>query len=779
LAAYSGGTITITVTVNVGVDDGTLLYNPATLDYADANGNPYDQLSDFANVTVTAPVMTITKVANTIEADPGDNITYTLTYTNSGSGIATDVVVTDTIPTDTTFAGSDPIHNTSSNGTYTWYIGTVGAFSSGTITITVTVNAGVSDGTVLVNYGTLDYDDSNGNPYSQESDYANVTITAPVMSISKTADTSTANPGDQITYTILFVNSGTGNATNVWINDTIPADTTLVSTSPAFDYQDNDEYMWNFDVVEGGTNVSITIIVQVDAGTPDQTLLHNTVTLDYFDDNGNPLDTESAYADVVVTAPVMSITKTADRTTANPDDTIIYTITYYNSGTGWATLVTITDTIPADTTFVNSTPGANSSVDDTYTWNIGNVPPNGSGVIEIEVKVDVGTPDQTLLHNTATLDYADTNGNGYQQESDYADVVVTAPIMTITKTADRTTANPGDIINYTITYVNSGTGWATLVKITDTIPAYTTFVSSKPQYSQCINDTYIWNLGNVAPNTTATMWIKVTVDAYTPDTTLLHNVVTLDYADTNSNYYTQESDYADVVVTAPVMSITKTADRTTANPEDTIIYTITYYNSGTGWATLVTITDTIPADTTFVNSTPGFNISVDDTYTWNIGNVPPNGSGVIEIEVFVDVGTPDETLLHNTATLDYADTNANGQPQESDYADVVVTAPVMSIIKTADRTTANPGDTIVYTITYYNSGTGWATLVTVTDTIPADTTYVSSTPAYSSVINDTYTWNIGNVSPNSSGVITHLTRPYFTIPPLLTMQIPTTTVTSK
>jgi uncharacterized repeat protein (TIGR01451 family) len=212
-----------------------------------------------------------------------------------------------------------------------------------------------------------------------------------------------------------------------------------------------------------------------------------------------------------------------------------------------------------------------------------------------------------------------------------------------------------------------------------------------------------WDLGDLAPGASGTITITVTVDAYTPDGTTLLNTATLDYADANGNFYPRLSDSAETSVTAPVMTISKVADNSSADPSDTIVYTIVYENTGSGDATDVVVEDTIPADTTFVSASPSPDQQNGDVFTWNVGTVAGETSGTITITVTVDVGTDDGTLLHNVVTLNYDDANGNPQDEESDYADVTVTAPVMTFTKTADVTSADPSDTIVYTLEYENA----------------------------------------------------------------------------
>ena len=66
--------------------------------------------------------------------------------------------------------------------------------------------------------------------------------------------------------------------------------------------------------------------------------------------------------------------------------------------------------------------------------------------------VEVGTI-RNALRSVFLGQISWTSGN--IKEDDDEDVTVTAPIMTVTKTADTTTANPGDNIVYTITYTRN------------------------------------------------------------------------------------------------------------------------------------------------------------------------------------------------------------------------------------------------------------------------------------------------------------------------------------
>jgi uncharacterized repeat protein (TIGR01451 family) len=141
-------------------------------------------------------------------------------------------------------------------------------------------------------------------------------------------------------------------------------------------------------------------------------------------------------------------------------------------------------------------------------------------------------------------------------------------------------------------------------------------------------------------------------------------------------------------VLSPDLTVEKTVDLADAEPCDTLTYTVTVSNIGTGPAQSVTLVDTYPDGTTETRSLP---------------DLSPGGS-VTETFTFVVPVVADNAIIVNTANV--SGENLIGEPDDESNnlatASTVVHSPVLELGKSATAT-VNAGETILYTITYANS----------------------------------------------------------------------------
>jgi uncharacterized repeat protein (TIGR01451 family) len=129
----------IVVTIIVSPTTAGPLSNTVTVSSSTFDADPSNN-SATANTTVNPAVanLGVTMTDNPDPALVGGNLTYTVNVDNSAGSVASDVVVTGTLPASVNFVSATPAQGScSGTATLTCSLGTLGVFSSSTVTIVV------------------------------------------------------------------------------------------------------------------------------------------------------------------------------------------------------------------------------------------------------------------------------------------------------------------------------------------------------------------------------------------------------------------------------------------------------------------------------------------------------------------------------------------------------------------------------------------------------------------------------------------------------------------
>jgi uncharacterized repeat protein (TIGR01451 family) len=186
--------ITVHVTTAIGV--GNAVINTASVK-SDADPNGANDV-DTTNTTVTAASadLSIVKSAPSTVA-PGGNITYTLNMLNGGPSDASGLVVSDTIPSGTTFVSASAPPGTAvsappvgGTGTVTITAPTFFAGFPEVANITVKVPPGTALGTVISNTATINSSTTDPSPSNNSSSVSTTIGTVPAVSITATTPTA-------------------------------------------------------------------------------------------------------------------------------------------------------------------------------------------------------------------------------------------------------------------------------------------------------------------------------------------------------------------------------------------------------------------------------------------------------------------------------------------------------------------------------------------------------------------------------------------------------------
>ncbi len=619
----------------------------------------------------------------------GTNLTYTLTVTNDGPGVAQNVIVTDAYPMGFIYndSASDSRCDLASNQVRCF----LGSMNPGSTTISLNFSVPSLNpcfqqdvyNTAIVSTSSMEMNSNNNM-----SNTVTTTLTCPVVSSSSSSSTSsttgtndlslsksgpaTAAYNSTVVYTLTVTNSGPAVAQNVIVTDAFPAGLTYIdaASDSRCDLTSGQVRCFLGNMNPGTQSLSLSFQTPV-ASTPCMnTNLYNTaiVSTASVDPNMNnnmsntttttltcgPVSSSSSSSSTQNNIADVAITMSANPAVVNVGDTTVFMVTVRNNGPMTAENVVANINFPSALTQTNSF--ATNGTYSNGTWTIGTLPMNGSAALQIVVRVNA---EGTFTANGSVMSST--------QDSNMSNNNASASVTGI-----RQQAQVGCIDILKQTYSANGSPFSTIapfifnldgssVAVTNDSTGHARF-TNVPVGQHSVSETVIpgWSLMSVFPQNGV-----VTVFASDGNTNC-SNVV----FQNKLNSVTQSSSSSSAPSNTADMAITKTANPTTVAIGQETVFTISVTNNGPAAAQNVIVTDTLPSGLTFVNAvmTNGsFNGS-----QWTLGTMNPGNSATMQLRARMNVSgsvtntatvsstTQDPNLGNNSASATVSGSNQTG-----------------------------------------------------------------------------------------------------------------------
>lgn len=727
----------------------------------------------------------VVKTADVSTVHAGNQITYTLTVSNSGPAAATNVVVTDDLPNLTPNALTIDSATATGGGVVTQpgapsgeieiAYASLAAGQTETVTIVVTVPAAAAAAAAITNTATITGDGAEPTPddVNSNTDSLDVAVTRQaVLTLAKTDSSDPSTVGDTLTYEILVTNTGPSSATNVVVSDTLPAGLTFVNstTTAGAVAEASGVITATIPTLAPSASATVTIVTTIQASFSGSTI-PNTATA-----QADDAALVTASASTTVNPDIdLQITKADDVDPANRGGVLVYTLTVFNDGPSGATNVEVVDTLPADVTFVSAVggtvTGGTVGSSGPVTISLGSMASQETKTITLTV--NVASNAAATFDNTALVRSTESTAGFDRDMTNNTDTVATAAQsvidLALVKTASASTVKPGQSLVYTIVVTNNGPSGATLVNMTDNIPdgiqitsatstVGTVTIPASAQDTIAANaDDLTLNIGNLAKDATVTITVNATVLPGTTGTII--NTANVGTADTSliETITTNNTGTVTTTLTPEIdLAITKTDSVDPATAGSPLTYTITVTNSGPSTATNVNVTDNLPSGVSFTSGTSsqGTVTNASGVVTGSLGTLAPGATATMTIIVGVNGAT--RGTITNTVSVVGAETEPVTTNNNASQ-DTVINGSVDLVITKVDS--VDPvavGSALSYTIEVTNNGPSTATNVVVTDNLPTTLAYVSGNSTVGTVTNagNAVTANVGTLASGAKAVIT-------------------------
>ncbi len=766
----------------------TMLTNTVYITTTSPDSTPGDHIATVATTVISptppGPDLSITKSRWSSNAPPPDvNIEYKLTFENQGDLAAHDVVITDTLPTTTTFVSwsnrpnyqthailGQEITPTTQNGQIVWPLGTVDVGENGDIYLTLHVSATATTDEVLTNTARIATSDTDTNE-TNNSDTQTDTVVDPTwdLTVDKRLNREDLVPGGEIEYRVYFKNQGNSPATNVVITDTLP-NSDYITYKGEFDgnlsnpYLDlegvitptfsNGQLVWDLGTIsESQYGYLYFYVVIADTAQPRDVLCNHAEVSTRELDNDPTNDVFTTTHTVQVPLWDMKVSKSLASVPGAPGGEMVYSLEFQNLGNMTAHNVVLTDTLPPSVTLDTWSTAKGNTYTMTQTgnhivWDLGDQVANSSSSVDVTVHIPDSSSIGQVLTNKAEITTS-------AEEWHTANNIAILETAIVTQTRDVYISKsivggeegaPGGEAKYHLEFGNQGNMPAQNVVVSDTLPPHMRFVSwsaysgiiSHELLDQTVTETVSgnqisWPLGTLEAGESDDIYLTVYVSDTAQIGERLTNTahITTSDADINANNDTN-LDQTQIVTPVVDLAINKFLNSAAGTPGGEMVYRLEVHNYGNVPADNVWITDTLPVSTTYAaDYSAGFTTVMTDTgvvtnniVAWTIPQLKNDRTVDLVLRIHIaDTVSVTDILTNSVEITTTTGNDVDPSNNHSILATEIISPFIHLIISKYGPSEAGYGGLLDYSIYFYNTGNWPADGVAVTDTFPAHTAH--------------------------------------------------------
>ena len=442
------------------------------------------------------------------EAKAGDTLTYTATVKNDGTADAQNVKVSFTLP------GELQIAETSYGGLQAE--STLAQLQQGeeaTVWLKAKVLESAVHGTKLTVTALADGTVSN----AQET----AVLEHPQLTLACIAGSNTATEGETLQYTVTLANTGKGPAADVAVAITLPQGVeNATPTAP-----DGTSYaggIWTVPALAVGESLSLVLQATVKGGMVDGTDLTaqaqvTGVSRRLADGSVSPemlAAPIAASAPVTLSAPTLAIGLAVDKTSAATGSVVNYIVTVSNKGSAAADKVGVTVSLPAANLQLGTvTPREGTSWDgNAGKWTSPSLAPGTESTLKLEAVVTAVQPGETVTGGASIVEAGGAAMPAPLSASAAFAGENAAVHLSITKTADRLGAQPGEELRYTLVVTNNGKAAISSIQVSDKLPDKLLFAGKELSQGTTYDEaTGLWTIPMLEGGAQATLVIKTVV----------------------------------------------------------------------------------------------------------------------------------------------------------------------------------------------------------------------------------------------------------------------------